>query len=167
MSIFATCKQKVMKNRIKDIIAYTGLNSASFADELGIQKSSISHIVNGRNNPSIDFIAKLTARYPEINSRWLITGDGEMLAGSTTLKRDISIDLFSSTTQQQNKSNTQLSKSEKLYTKPKVVDIVENKPFISGILPESSSQNQIEAKSIEKILIFYSDGTFKEFAPSN
>jgi len=159
-----------MKDRIKEIIKYTGLNSASFADELGIQKSSISHIVNGRNNPSVDFIMKLTNRYPEINSRWLISGEGEMISGenktisSSALSSD-SGDLFS--------GNYNIQKTV-VPSKPQKVDTIinqaekpDNKDVLTKLESDKVSEISTKEKIIEKVLIFYTDGTFKEFSSAN
>jgi transcriptional regulator with XRE-family HTH domain len=49
-------------------------NASSFAQLLGVQRSSLSHILNGRNNPSVDFIAKLLKNFPNVDANWLITG---------------------------------------------------------------------------------------------
>ncbi len=65
--------------RLKQIISHTGITSAEFSENLKVQKSSISHLLSGRNKPSFDFISKLNEKYPEINLRWFITGKGNML----------------------------------------------------------------------------------------
>lgn len=53
-----------------------GLSVSAFADEIGVQRSSISHLLNGRNRPSLDFVMKLIAAYPEVNLYWLLKGEG-------------------------------------------------------------------------------------------
>ena len=65
--------------RISKIIEYSGLTSSEFADEIDVQRSSISHITSGRNKPSLDFLIKVKERVPELQWDWLIKGDGEML----------------------------------------------------------------------------------------
>ena len=67
-----------MKNRIKQLIEHENVSSAQFAIEIGIGASSLHHIVSGRNNPSLDVIQKILARFPEINAEWLINGNGNM-----------------------------------------------------------------------------------------
>jgi transcriptional regulator with XRE-family HTH domain len=68
-----------MKDRIVTFIENKGFLPAEFADQIGIQRSSLSHVLNGRNNPGFSFIQKILTTYPQINSRWLITGEGNML----------------------------------------------------------------------------------------
>ncbi|MBU3928200.1 MAG: helix-turn-helix domain-containing protein, partial [Bacteroidetes bacterium] len=53
-----------------------GLSPAQFADEIGLKRSSLSHILSGRNNPSLDVIMKIKARYDEVNTDWLLFGTG-------------------------------------------------------------------------------------------
>ncbi|WP_336734719.1 helix-turn-helix domain-containing protein [Chryseobacterium sp. VD8] len=68
-----------LNERISKVIEYSNLSSSEFADEIEVQRSSISHITSGRNKPSLEFIIKIKSRFPEILWDWLITGEGEML----------------------------------------------------------------------------------------
>jgi transcriptional regulator with XRE-family HTH domain len=67
-----------MNNRIRLIIESRNLTASKFADEIGVQASSISHILSGRNKPSLEFVQKILERYPEISYEWLISGQGTM-----------------------------------------------------------------------------------------
>ena len=67
-----------MNNRLKRWIEKEGLKSSEFADKIGVNRATISHILSGRNKPSIDFLEKLLHVYPELNANWLITGIGYM-----------------------------------------------------------------------------------------
>jgi transcriptional regulator with XRE-family HTH domain len=73
-----------MKDRITLLIKAKNLTAAQFADEINVQKSSISHIISGRNNASLDFIQKILFRYPEVNMEWLMFGKGPIFKGATT-----------------------------------------------------------------------------------
>jgi transcriptional regulator with XRE-family HTH domain len=55
-------------------MADQGLNAAEFADRIGVQRSSISHILSGRNKPSIDFLEKIKTAFPEADLNWLVSG---------------------------------------------------------------------------------------------
>ena len=63
-----------LKDRIATIIQVNNHSASSFADLLGIQRSSVSHILNGRNNPSLDFIQKVLDNFPRVDPGWLLTG---------------------------------------------------------------------------------------------
>jgi transcriptional regulator with XRE-family HTH domain len=64
-----------LKDRLQHIISKNNLSASSFADRLNIQRSNISHILSGRNKPSLDFIEKFINNFPEEDVVWLITGD--------------------------------------------------------------------------------------------
>ena len=63
-----------MIDRISLLIKAKNLSAAQFADEIGVQRSSISHLMSGRNKPSLDLIQKTLQKFPEISSEWLLFG---------------------------------------------------------------------------------------------
>jgi len=73
-----------MKDRIILLIKAKNLTAAQFADEIGVQKSSISHIISGRNNASLDLIQKVLLCYPEVSMDWLMFGKGPIFKGHET-----------------------------------------------------------------------------------
>ncbi len=62
--------------RIKTILDYYQLTASMFADKIGVQRSSISHMLSGRNKPSLDVILKITSEFPEVDMYWLLYGKG-------------------------------------------------------------------------------------------
>lgn len=75
-----------MKERILKFLESERISPAEFADKIGVQRSSMSHILNGRNYPSASFIQKMLQAYPYLNSRWLMIGVGAMNLGPNDLK---------------------------------------------------------------------------------
>ncbi len=71
-----------MQERIVLLMKSLGLNPTQFADEIGVQRSSISHILSGRNNPSLDIVTKILNRFKEVDSNWLILGKGSLFSKS-------------------------------------------------------------------------------------
>ncbi len=67
-----------ISDRIKAVMNKVGKNSITFSEEIGIQQSTLSHILNGRNRPSLDVVMKISQRYPEVSLDWLINGQGDM-----------------------------------------------------------------------------------------
>lgn len=65
------------------ILRAKNITAKQFAEEIGIQPSGMSHIMGGRNNPSLEFVSKVLRRYPEIDANWLLLGRGEMYAAGT------------------------------------------------------------------------------------
>lgn len=70
-----------MIERINLLLKAKNITARQFAEEIGIQPSGMSHILSGRNNPSLDFVMKVVKRWPEVNINWLMFGKGEMFAG--------------------------------------------------------------------------------------
>jgi transcriptional regulator with XRE-family HTH domain len=64
--------------RIKLVMEKKSLSVGAFADSIGVAQATVSHIMNGRNKPSMDVILKLYERYPDIRLEWLMTGKGSM-----------------------------------------------------------------------------------------
>ena len=67
-----------MHTRLKNWVESEVLKPSQLADNIGVNRATISHILSGRNKPSIDFLQKLLSAYPNLNANWLITGIGYM-----------------------------------------------------------------------------------------
>ena len=110
--------------RLEKVIHYYGLSAASFAEKIGVQRSSISHILSGRNKPSLEFTMKVLSSFPEVDLYWLLNGKGDFP-----------------------KKEEGIVKSTEI---PMPVKIKH---------PKSISSD----KTIQRIVIFYSDGSFEDF----
>ncbi|MBP7679260.1 MAG: helix-turn-helix transcriptional regulator [Bacteroidales bacterium] len=73
-----------MIDRFRQLMADQGLSASEFADRIGVQRSSISHILSGRNKPSIDFLEKIKTAFPEADLNWLVSGKKSATSGSST-----------------------------------------------------------------------------------
>ncbi|RAJ11994.1 helix-turn-helix domain-containing protein [Olleya aquimaris] len=134
--------------RLQKIIDYYGESASSFAEKIGVQRSSISHILSGRNKPSLEFVLKVLASFPEVELYWLMNGKGQFPKSDATIK-----------TEQQNSKNI----NQDLFTES------ENKNNSNPIVSESeknSIKKTSEGKTIERIVIFYTDGSFSNFENS-
>ena len=67
-----------IKDRIIEFLKSENKSSAHFAQEIGVQPSAISHIISGRNKPSLDFVMKMVNTYPFLSADWLLFGKGSM-----------------------------------------------------------------------------------------
>ena len=118
--------------RLTEILEYFGLSASAFADLIHVQRSSISHVLSGRNKPSLDFILKLNTACPDINLYWFLNGKGSMIALPSPPPTK-NLEQFGS-------------------VKPN-----------DKTLPNKDS----EAKTIERIVVFYKNGTFDTYSDSN
>ena len=72
-----------MEERIKKFMDYKGISPSELADAIGVQRSNVTHVLKARNKPSFQFIEKLLQIYPEINAKWLLLGEGNMVEGNS------------------------------------------------------------------------------------
>jgi len=93
-----------MKDRIKEFIDYKGISAGELADLLDVQRSNISHILNGRNKPGAVFLERFLLTFAEINARWLLTGEGQMVNFKANIQ----------TKSQKNTPETEYSKAPQL-----------------------------------------------------
>ncbi|NNL03090.1 MAG: helix-turn-helix transcriptional regulator [Eudoraea sp.] len=66
--------------RLEKVMNYYGLSASAFADKIGVQRSTISHLLTGRNKPSLEFVLKVVKSFPEVNLYWLLNGKGSFPA---------------------------------------------------------------------------------------
>jgi transcriptional regulator with XRE-family HTH domain len=163
-----------MKDQIIKLMEAENMTPAKFADEIGVQRSSISHILGGRNKPSFDFISKILERFQGINAEWLLTGKGSMIktSGSIPEAQLKQASLFD----QPVTKREQIEKTNEYQTSPNKV--VGNKAFDyaekgkSTTIENLQSSNNLGIKgkitnvnNVDHIVFFYSDGTFEKYIP--
>lgn len=144
--LFTFVETTFMKDRILQLMKELNLNSTKLASEIGVQRSSISHILSGRNKPSFDFIEKILRTYPEVNPKWLIIGEGDPFVS----KKQTSIPF-------DDKDSKKIS--------PRELNITNKHDHNNGI--GKSEKENIQTPQIKKIVIFYSDNSFEEYNPRN
>ena len=110
----------LIQDRVKLIIKANNETPSSFADKIEIKRSNLSHVLSGRNKPSLDFLAKIIDNYPKVNASWLITG------------------------------TTRTGEFEE--------SVQEQSPVLENEI--------VEGLEIEKVLVFYRNGTFSSYNPS-
>jgi len=125
-----------MKERIKEFIEYKGITAGELASSLDVQRSNISHILNGRNKPGAALIEKLLLVFPDLNARWLLTGEGNMLENTSS-----NSDKGSETKETSAATSFAAKMAEK---------IIPDRDFETG-------------KPIDKVVLLYTDGTFSSF----
>ncbi|MDL2245497.1 helix-turn-helix domain-containing protein [Parabacteroides sp. OttesenSCG-928-J18] len=143
-----------MRERIIQIMEQEKLNYSRFAEEINIQRAAMSHIINGRNNPSLDVITKILQRFPEINTDWLLFGKGRMIEEKTMGN------LF---------TTTSLFPDEEPEVPEYRKEIESKQPVI---IPESPKIQEVKvvekpARNVSRIMLFYSDNTYDTFIPED
>ena len=143
--------------RLEHLMDYYTLNASAFADKIGVQRSSISHLLSGRNKPSLDFVMKIMDVFPNVNLYWMLDGKqsflkSDLVAAQLTAEKTV------------NHSPTTTSKIEEiestLFDHPKVTNL---EPVLNIANETTSPKKTIPGSAIFKIVVFYADGTFKSF----
>jgi transcriptional regulator with XRE-family HTH domain len=140
-----------MKTRILEFLKTENKSSAQFADEIGVQPSSISHIISGRNNPSLDFVMKMLTKYPSLSTDWLLFGRG-MMYREPQLN-----DLFSLA------SNDLTDRGSDGGDDDLSLQMTGN-PLKASVAPGKQDPDPVSIQS-KRIVFFFADGTFKEYLP--
>lgn len=147
-----------MIERIKLILQAKNISVAQFAEDINVQRSGMSHILSGRNRPSLDFVIKVLKCYPEINPSWLILGEGEMYTGGVKEKEQLN--LFSADDMSVGKEVSEPDPACEI--KSNTIGITEpNNVFNDAIINTHTILH--EQKTIERVMIFYTDKTFVEY----
>ena len=108
--------------RLKKMMEHYKISASMFADKVGVQRSSISHILSGRNKPSLDFVLKVTAEFKDVDIKWLLNGIGVFPIAKVSVENSIT-------------------------PTPSLFDL----------------ENGSRIKKIQRIVVFYADGTFDEY----
>ncbi len=113
---------KDFTDRLKKMMEHYQISASMFADKVGVQRSSISHILSGRNKPSLDFVLKVTAEFKDVDIKWLLNGIGVFPIAEVSAENSIT-------------------------PTPSIFDL----------------ENNSHIKKIQRIVVFYADGTFDEY----
>ena len=156
-----------MKDRIAHIMRAKNLKASDFAALLGIQPSAISHILSGRNQPSLDFIKKIKENFPEYNLDWIVFGTGPITTSEPHLFKPAEAPVELQFDPTYPSEPEQVPSSTGFEPAPQVED---SNPSVNEPLPNSDPQQAtflpFAADSpIKSIVIFYKDGTFDSFNP--
>ncbi|SEO27377.1 Helix-turn-helix [Flavobacterium sp. CF108] len=143
--------------RLEIILDYYGLNASLFADKIGVQRSSMSHLLSGRNKPSLDFVMKILDVFPEVDLYWILVGKGNFPKSENEI-----VSNFQNTNSDSPSSSNENYSREDLFTP---INNEENKSSIKSLIETKKSNLSFEEDEIEKIVIFYKNGTFKAYVP--
>lgn len=153
--------------RLEIIFDYYGLTASSFADKISVQRSSISHLLSGRNKPSLDFILKVLECFPEVELLWLLNGKGNFPNDENYKQDETNV-----TTTSILRSNNEEKNTPDLFSTTnndeKTAVIEDDLKNISNTPIFKTSLNELNQNSdIESIVVFFKDGTFKNYVQKN
>lgn len=174
-----------MVNRVKQVINLKNLTPSHFADHIGVPRSTISHILSGRNKPSLEVVQKILEAFPDISTEWLVKGTGNISISSPTLFSNFEnmpdINPVDHEDIDDNPHIKQLDKGSSSSVETGALSAEKD-----GIKEEKRKENIEKSKEIKqtesiaidtrnesvksvksvKIIIVYSDGTYTEYLPA-
>ena len=142
--------------RLEIILDYYNLSASAFADKISVQRSSLSHLLSGRNKPSLDFIIKVIEVFPEVDLYWILNGKGTFPKSENTSNHFEEVKSAS--------IETPFIQTE--LESPDLFSATASKNFEKEIQPTEINHHTPTANTsgtIERIVIFYKDGTFKNY----
>jgi transcriptional regulator with XRE-family HTH domain len=168
-----------MKERLIQLLDLEQLSPSKFADIIGVQRSSISHVISGRNKPSFDFLQKTLKAFPGLNASWLMLGEGTMYE---QMGRKIPGSLFEAT----GEGNLEELTTEEIVTAGDETETGStgaeagadyerdegevSEPSEETKRVENTALHGAEAsyssKRIVQVMVLYADDTFRTFAPA-
>jgi transcriptional regulator with XRE-family HTH domain len=137
--------------RLEIILDYYNLSASAFADKINVQRSSLSHLLSGRNKPSLDFIIKVIEVFPEVDLYWILNGKGTFPKS----EKNISVQSAKQEVASDEINSPDLFSTVQINTK--------SSPVNNEIEKKTISLSNSEVKTIERIVIFYTDGSFKNY----
>ncbi len=162
-----------MKEKLQLLMEQLRLKPGQFARILEINPAIISHILAERNKPGVDLLQKILSKFPQVSPDWLLLDSGEMFRNT---QQQEPFNLSSNSAQQQ--KTAELMKSEQTLFASNVQNIGQNesqsKPVdhpnnltVNSILDVIPHNQPRINKPIIRVVLFYADGTFDNFIPSN
>lgn len=159
-----------MKDRLIQLLDLEQLSPSKFADIIGVQRSSISHVLSGRNKPSFDFLQKTLKAFPGLNATWLMMGEGSMYE---QMGRNVTGNLFDSPEAPGEQDDDNIP--EETLPQPEAESSAE--PFKKEEKAESPVERKVQDealptanapgnKKIVQVVVIYEDDTFRAFTPA-
>jgi DNA-binding XRE family transcriptional regulator len=140
--------------RLETIFDYYGLTASLFADKINVQRSSISHLLSGRNKPSLDFTLKVIESFPEVELLWLLNGKGSFPKGENGSEEKTFIS-----------SQEKIAQENNLFTQEIIASTINTETSTTKSKIQSEEKPIHSDSKIERIVVFYTDGTFKNYNP--
>ncbi len=167
-----------MIERIKKIIEVENIGMVKFADEIGIGSSALSHYLRGRNKISLELVTRILERFRGVNPEWLLFGRGEMYKSTdakvsspvsepSLFDNQPSVSASYHTIENESENSPSIDHDEDIFdSKPLKDELGEDVASIQQIGKQENDSSIKPQKTIERILIMYSDSTFDSYSPN-
>lgn len=154
-----------MREKLQQLMNAEQLTGSKLAEYLGIQPSSISHIMGGRNKPSLDFVQKILQRYPRINPDWLLLDSDEMYRPQTSPAPSIDnnslLPFAGSDTPSEESISQPVATTPDTVPQPSTTSTNSSAEAMAMFGSASSTQHG----GVKRVIVLYEDRTFESYEP--
>lgn len=163
-----------MNERLQQFLAAENISQSQFAETIGVARASVSHILAGRNRPGYDFICSLLEHYPSLNSEWILMGKGKMYKGAVEKAPQAEAPVIAPIQAMREPQSVQTPTHGPQEPVPAPLEahkdengtMVQESLFTAQEEPEIHASAPVppvsSARTVSKIIVFYSDNTFQE-----
>ena len=154
-----------MKERLEELLQLLNLTPTQFANEIGVQRTTLQHVLSGRNEPSLNIIKAIHAKYPDVELDWLLDGKGYAIpVMQQNGNQDQDYPLFPGIESEIFKSGVQ--------NNPNFLNVSDQDEAAKSrkrrnnkeVKPQSDAQSDCQAKTIKEVVVFFNDGTYQKFS---
>ena len=154
-----------MRERLEELMDLLHLSPTQFANEIGVQRATLQHILSGRNEPSLKIIMAIHNKYPDVELEWLLNGKGSAIPQlSQENKPELDYPLLpgmeSAFFQADTRKPSDFSNLRGEENAPKPRKIRNSKDVRSDIFTPENNAN----KTIKEVVVFFADGTYQKFS---
>ena len=170
-----------MKERLLQLLDLEQITPSKFADIIGVQRSSVSHVISGRNNPSFDFLHKTLTAFPGLNAAWLMLGEGTMYE---QMGRKVPGNLFDAPEARPEEQipaqiPEETPEAAEILTSEAPPEAPLEDSFASETLADIEREEKLsrseedsaiksdDRRKIIQVMVIYDDDTFRTFAPAH
>jgi len=157
------------RERLEEVMRQEGMNAKQFAQEVGISAGTISNILGGRNKPSLDVLQSVYFRFHSLNPAWIFGGEGDMYRPKNDAIQTSLFDIRPEETAKATPTATVMPTITPTTAPEATTALMPNTISAASDVPSSvpasqpmSAQVVVQNKSVQKIIVFYTDGTFEE-----
>ena len=133
--------------RLQKILDFYAITATAFSDLIEVNRSTISHLLSGRNKPSLEFVLKVLEAFPEVELYWLLNGQGHFPAPKSQAATKVAAESFDGV------SELSLSVEQ------------DDQKAVSSLEPQQSGLEESNEAEVERIVIFFKNGLFKTYRP--
>lgn len=153
-----------MKERIEELMQLLNLSPTQFALQIGVQRSTLQHILSGRNEPSLKIVTSIHNSFPDVNLEWLINGTGSPVIKQAPSHPDITdMPLFPELENQINATAHTEIRQNSILTEEQARPQTRKRTNNKDVKAENTTSDSCNGKHIKEVVIFFEDGTYQKF----